>query len=107
MCEETRVWGRFYLGLVYSSCFAATLLTIYNKDRTKKLLNAIAYITAALSSTPGVIQLVYFTDELLVKSFALWPWAVGGIFYAGGGLIYALHFPERTFPQSRFIAIWM
>ena len=107
MCDETRVWGHLYLLLIWLFCFAATLLTVFNTDRTKKMLNTIAFTAAGFSGAPGIVQLAYFTDDLIVRSFALWPWAIGGVFYGVGALLYALYIPERLFPESRFISAWL
>ena len=108
MCDENRFWGNLYLIQVYFFCFIATLLTLYlRNDPTKYHINAAAYILAGYSTTPGIVHLSYYTDELLVRSFAMWPWLLGGIFYAVGAILFATHFPERLFPESRFIATWL
>ena len=68
MCEETAVWGRFYIANTWTMCLIAGFLTLYYRDDpTKKLLNAIAYIVAGYSVLPGLIHVTYFTDDSLVR----------------------------------------
>ena len=56
---------------------------------------------------PGIVHLTYYTNEQLIISFAMWPWMLGGVFYAFGAILFATHYPERLFPESRFIATWL
>lgn len=106
-CEASQFWGSFYLLQVWSLCLIAMFLTLYYKDDpSKKMLNAISYIVAGYSTVPGIIHLAYYTEDELVRHFAVWPWLVGGIFYAVGAIIYALFIPDRFFPNSTFMSTW-
>ncbi len=68
MCEETVFWSRLYIGTTWTICIIAGFLTLYYRDDpTKKLLNAIAYIVAGYSVTPGLIHVTYYTNDSLVR----------------------------------------
>lgn len=52
-----------------------------------------------------MIHLAYYADELLVRSFPVWPWLGGGTVYAVGAIIYAFKIPERFVPKT--FDIWL
>lgn len=61
---------------------------------------AVAYLVAGYSTVPGCLTLAWYTDESLVRPFAIWPWLTGGIMYGIGAVIFALKVPERCVPKK-------
>ena len=101
MCEESSGWGQFYLAQVWSFCFLATSMTLYNrKNKDSQWINAIAYILAGWCTAFGLSHMVFYMDERLLKSFPAAIWALGGIIYSVGAIIYALKIPERLVPKK-------
>lgn len=108
MCDETRFWGRFHLTMVYFLCIMTSFLTYhYRNDRDKKMVLVTAYVSVGLACVPGLIQMAYFTEAYLVKDYPVWPWAIGGVIYIVGGILFALYIPERCFPKSRFVQTYL
>ena len=108
MCDENRLWGRIFLGLLWFFCLMAMFLTLYLRNRRDlKYINAIAYVLASYSVIPGAIYLLYYSKEALALQYEIWPWTVGGYFYVGGAILFATNIPERLLPESRFIATWV
>jgi channel protein (hemolysin III family) len=108
MCDETRFYGRIYIAATWFFCLSAMFLTLYYRnDPTKKLLNSISYIVAGYSVTPGLIHAAFYLDDSLVRTFGIWHFSIGGAMYAGGAILFALHIPDRFFPNSRFFATYL
>ena len=90
-------------------------MTVYNRSRPdSQWINAIAYILAGWCTAFGLINMWLYTDERLLHAFPVFPWALGGITYSVGGVIYALKIPERLVPkkldlylQSHNVFHWM
>ena len=53
----------------------------------------------------GLLHMVFYMDERLIKEFPAFAWAFGGIMYTVGAIIYALKIPERIVPKT--FDIWL
>ena len=90
-------------------------MTVYNRSRQdSQWMNAIAYILAGWCTAFGLINMWLYTEERLLHAFPVFAWALGGITYSVGGVIYALKIPERLVPkkldlflQSHNVFHWM
>ena len=68
-------------------------------------MNAIAYIMSGWMTAFGLVHMWLWTEDRLLKAFPVWAWALGGITYTVGGIIYALKIPERLVPKK--FDIWL
>jgi adiponectin receptor len=79
---------------------AALIVTIHPSTRNSKnaWIFALSFIIAGYSTSPGLIHLSFYMDDKYVRSFPAWIFFTGGAIYAGGACIFALRWPERSFP---------
>ena len=81
-------------------------MTLYNRNnKDNQWMNAIAYILSGWMCAFGLLHMALYTDERLLHAFPVFPWALGGITYTVGAIIYALKIPERCIPKK--FDIWL
>jgi adiponectin receptor len=93
-CEQVAFWRNLWMGLVWVCCLFALAISLFPSSK-RPWLNALVWIIAGYSSTPGFFHLAYYSDKRYVFDFDGRPWFIGGAIYAIGAIIYALKIPER------------
>ena len=59
------------------------------------------FVVLGLSMTAPLIYLKKFADQRYIDtSVRTEPWALSGVCYIGGCLLYVMRFPERFFPKQ-------
>ena len=103
MCDESWYYGKLYLGQVYFFCITALYVTLRTSggENVNATVNAIAYLVAGYSTSPGIYHMSNHLDEEQAHRPPTWPFLGGGILYAIGAITYALKVPER-FIERKF-----
>lgn len=100
MCKEQAHLKVVFLGFIWVSSLIALVVSMRpnQKDFKNQWILAASFIAAGYSSLPGFLHLAFFQEDKYLKVFPVWIFFVGGLFYAGGAIIYALKWPEKQYP---------
>ena len=100
MCAEYVFYQRLYLGLVWVCSFGALFVALHPRQRDFKnnWILALSFIIAGYSASPGVLHLTFLMDGQFVRHFPFWIFFIAGAFYAGGAVLYAKKWPEKSYP---------
>lgn len=101
-CSEMQFWFWVWLSFCYVFCSLA-LVAILSPNLLGKIGNkwmvAGICIVAGYSCSPGFLHLWFYIDRKYLPVVPVWTWIIAGLFAAFGGVIYALHIPERWYPK--------
>ena len=87
-----------YLSLISSFCalaFIVTLLPNTDKPQYRRLRGILFIAVGLLAGAPAIHSAISNDPNILVKLFY---WAMGGIVYVSGALLYVARIPERCAP---------
>ena len=62
------------------------------------MLRGTAFVICGLLSGIPLFHLEFFTEELYLRDFMTFPWALGGGIYIAGAVLYVFRIPERFKP---------
>jgi len=101
ICPEKVMWKWIWVTQVYLCCAFALVTVMVPSLKGLRWLNAVAWLLAGYSVSPGIIHLGSYPDTPHMRSdFQVWPWLSGGIIYLVGAVLYATGFPERYFKKT-------
>jgi len=98
-------WLRnFFAILIISSCmicFVITMMPSMNQPKYIKF-RAIMFCILGLSAGAPMLGLLLCSEQSqlsMLEGGRAWPWALGGLVYIFGAILYALRLPERWYPK--------
>jgi adiponectin receptor len=91
----------FFL-LIYSCCFFCFVTLLVMKFDRKKFarLTGPMFIVCGLMAAVPLNHINKNVDKEFLDEIILYPWALGGLIYIVGALIYMFKIPERFYPRT-------
>jgi adiponectin receptor len=96
-CEATRHYFWRYTSFSWTLCIIAGVLVMLPeglKGKKSHYLCALAFLIAGWSTSPAIVHMQYYRDPSVMHEPQFSLWAIGGIMYSVGAIVYAIKFPE-------------
>jgi predicted membrane channel-forming protein YqfA (hemolysin III family) len=95
ICSGVSHYRWFYLSIVWVSSLAALACVLVPAFAKIHWVKAVAWSLALSSLIPGFVHLTSHPDERYMQTnYQVSTWILGLIFYAVGGIIFAMRMPE-------------
>jgi adiponectin receptor len=100
-CQPYHFWRNFYMIGQWFLCtlvFASSFWSKFDQPRFRPLRGSL-FVTLGVAGVIPIVHIVSFIEAEYLPKFDYLLWAIGGVTYIVGAIIYMARVPERWFPN--------